>query len=355
MNSNIEAKILTATDENIKLCAEYLVKGGIVGMPTETVYGLAANAFDIVAVKNIFEYKGRPLSDPLIVHVDSIEMAKKMIKIDEETNRIFDLLSNKYWPGPMTLVLKANFDILSPILTANTEYIGVRMPRNQVALKLISLAGVPIAAPSANKFCHVSPVNPHHVFDDFKEFPVYILDDGVCNYCMESTVIKITNKKLQILRMGALSPDEFSRFLKENKIEFEVEVIKKIIQLEDIDQEAPGQFIKHYSPKIDTYILDEEEGLEVQYEPNCIVLDYKSTIYNKYKDIWTYIDLSTSGNIEEVMHNVYDYLRKAENIEGTAKILLCDLGKHMEDNPHKLTLLDRVMKAASHRRIKIKF
>jgi L-threonylcarbamoyladenylate synthase len=354
-----EAKILQNTDDNIKLCAEYITQGGIVGMPTETVYGLAANALNVEAVRKIFEYKGRPLTDPLIVHVSTVEMAKELVILDEGTEKVFNLLTEKYWPGPITIVVKANFNKISPIITANTDYIGVRMPKNDTARKLIELSGVPIAAPSANKFCHVSPVNPLHVYEDFKEFPVYILDGGVCNYCMESTVLKIKdNKVLQILRSGALSKEELSTYINSYDPEYTVEIITKTVPVEEfkVDQESPGQFVKHYSPLLDTYILSNCTGLDcLKVDPNdCVIIDFNGIIFNEYgKRFNTYLDLSPGGDAEEVMHNVYDYLRKAENVESAKFIFICDLQKYMTDNPHKHTLVDRVLKAASHRKINI--
>jgi L-threonylcarbamoyladenylate synthase len=358
MMNTENAKIFENTDTNIKLCADYIKQGGIVGMPTETVYGLAANALNPEAVQKIFEYKGRPLSDPLIVHVSSIEMTSNLIKLDEETEKVFKLLTDKYWPGPMTLVVKANFDIISPIITANTDYIGVRMPKNDIARKLIEYSGVPIAAPSANKFCHVSPVNPLHVFEDFKEFPVYIIDGGVCSYCMESTVVKIKDDKtLQILRSGALSKEELSEYINGFDESYKVELVTKTVPVEDfkIDQEAPGQFIKHYSPKLDTYILDTSELNVLQIKPEeCVIIDYKGILNKQFTNKFTtYLDLSPSGDAEEVMHNIYDYLRKAESVESAKLILICDIQTHMEDNKHKHTLVDRVLKASSHRKINI--
>lgn len=362
----VYAEILESSDENIKICAEKIREGQVVGFPTETVYGLGANALNVEAVKKIFEYKGRPLSDPLIVHVTSVEMAKKLTDIDEDTHKLFKLLADKFWPGPLTMVLKANFDVISPILTANTQYIGIRFPNNEIAKKLIDESGVPIAAPSANKFCHVSPVNPFHVFEDFKEFPISIIDGGVCNFCMESTVVKILNddKKIQILRMGAIAPQELETVVKSLELEkvFTVEVLKKVNQLTHIgnDQEAPGQFIKHYSPKLDTYILDEEELDNVlnisEYKPEEIVyLDYNKILFNKFSLFSNnFLELSEKGNPEEAMLNLYDSLRAAEKKENAKLIVLCDLSKHMIDSPHKNTLVDRVLKAAAYKKINLK-
>lgn len=427
-NNEIKARIFESNDDNIKLCADYLKTGGIVGMPTETVYGLAANAFNIPAVRKIFEYKGRPLSDPLIVHITNIPMAKELVKFDEKSLYIFEKLTNKFWPGPLTLVLKANFEKISHILTANTDFIGVRFPKNEIAKKLIEYSGVPIAAPSANKFCHVSPVNPYHVFEDFKEFPVYILDGGVSNFCMESTVIKIIINddnnaevngenlalnqlnKIQILRMGAISKVQLEEFLEEiylqdknifdvneesnginlkmkkfiveylkkevaipseNEIKKEQEVIQKELEnginIEDImhedfkiNQEAPGQFIKHYSPNIDTYILEFEGSksninLTINEDEfkNCVLLDYRGIIKNRFQDkkFLRILDLSATGDHVEVMHNLYNFLRLAEKEQNPKYLLVCNIDKYMEDNPDKSTLVDRISKASSNRMI----
>jgi tRNA threonylcarbamoyl adenosine modification protein (Sua5/YciO/YrdC/YwlC family) len=387
-SDEIQAKIFEATEENIKLCAEYINQGKIIGMPTETVYGLAANAFDIEAVKNIFIYKGRPLSDPLIVHVTSIEMANDLIDIDEDTKYLFTLLANKYWPGPLTLVLKGNFNKISRTLTANTDYIGIRFPNNKIAQDLINASNCPLAAPSANKFCHISPVNPIHVYDDFKEYPIYILDGGVCNYCMESSVVKIItengNKIIQILRMGAISPENFKEFLKEKgltdiKIEILCKSVKLInpeietnIKIEENDSiEAPGQFLKHYSPLLETYIfstgdIDNNNSInkysfkEINYnnslKSQIVVIDYKNTIKNIAKDKFQYyLELSGKGDAEEVMHNLYNFLRKAEIIENAKIIIICDLEEIMNDSEHKLTLVDRIQKASSFKKLKIIF
>lgn len=372
--AGIQAEIVDASDESIKKCGEYIRSGGIVGMPTETVYGLAANAFDIEAVKKIFEYKGRPLSDPLIVHVTSTEMAKDLIDVDDDTMRIFELLARNYWPGPLTVVVRANFNKISPTLTANTDFIGIRYPNHPIAKKLIEFSGVPIAAPSANKFCHISPVNPVHVFEDFKEFPVKILNGGVCNFCMESSVVKIVSldKRLEILRMGAISPENFSESFSKNEYsDYKVQILSKAVKIdenvsskdnkldtdgESIKLEAPGQFIKHYSPSIDTYIVtDINEGkvltFKNQYD-KAVIIDYNSTLRHKYKERFTnYIELSETGDPVQVMHNLYNELHNAENVTGAEIILLCDLGQHMPENEHKSTLVDRILKAAAHKRI----
>ena len=382
-NPNILSRLYDPTEENILKCAEYIKNGGIVGMPTETVYGLAANAFNVEACYKIFEYKGRPLTDPLIVHVSSIEMAKKIIIINQEIEELFNLLIENFWPGPLTIVLKANLHLLSTKILAGNDTVGIRFPVNKIANKLIEYSGVPIAAPSANKFSHISPVNPFHVFEDFKEFPVKILNGGTSKFCMESTVMKICyeEQKLLIFRLGAVSPDDLKKVLDTDdkfknykieclakKIKISNEELKKIKEEKaqdnnlTVNQDAPGQFLKHYSPKLETYLYsgdDIKEYLEeIKLNDKIVFIDYKEIMKSKFigkKGIKenNFLELSKEGDATKVMQNFYNYLHLAEKMEGMQYIIIIDLEKYMNDNSHKLTLLDRMWKAASFKKAKI--
>ena len=382
-NPNILSRLYDPTEENIHKCAEYIKNGGIVGMPTETVYGLAANAFNVEACYKIFEYKGRPLTDPLIVHVSSIEMAKKIIIINQEIEELFNLLIKNFWPGPLTIVLKANLNLLSTKILAGNDTVGIRFPVNKIANKLIEYSGVPIAAPSANKFSHISPVNPFHVFEDFKEFPVKILNGGTSKFCMESTVMKICyeEQKLLIFRLGAISPDDLKKVLDTDdkfknykieclakKIKISNEELKKIKEEKaqdnnlTVNQDAPGQFLKHYSPKLETYLYsgdDIKEYLEeIKLNDKIVFIDYKEIMKSKFigkKGIKenNFLELSKEGDATKVMQNFYNYLHLAEKMEGMQYIIIIDLEKYMNDNSHKLTLLDRMWKAASFKKAKI--
>ena len=380
---NVLSRLYEPTEENIQLCADYIRKGGIVGMPTETVYGLAANAFDVDACFKIFEYKGRPLTDPLIVHVSSIEMAKKIIIINKEIEELVNLLTKKFWPGPLTIVLPANLDLLDKRILADKDTVGIRFPKNDIAKKLIEYSGVPIAAPSANKFCHISPVNPYHVFEDFKEFPVKILNGGVSDFRMESTVMKICyeSKKILIFRLGAVSPDEIREVLDTHntfksyqiealakKVKVSTEDLKKIHEEKGqdnsitINQDAPGQFLKHYSPKLETYLYSGDDIkdylAEIEINDKIVFIDYKEIMKKKYlgkKGIkqTNFLELSEKGDANTAMKNFYDYLHEAEEIPNMKYIIIIDLEKYMEDNSHKLTLLDRMWKAASFKKAKL--
>ena len=382
-NPNILSRLYEPTEENIKQCAEYIKKGGIVGMPTETVYGLAANAFNVEACYKIFEYKGRPLTDPLIVHVSSIEMAKKIIIMNSEIKPIFDLLIKNFWPGPLTIVLKANLNLLSTKILAGNDTVGIRFPVNPIANKLIEYSDVPLAAPSANKFSHVSPVNPYHVFEDFKEFPVKILNGGVSQFCMESTVMKICyeEKKLLVFRLGAVSPDDLRKVLNSDerfkdykieclskKIKVSNEELKKIKEQKSkdnsltINQDAPGQFLKHYSPKLETYLYsgdDIKDYLEeIELNNNMVFIDYKEIMKKKFLgkegiNEKNFLELAKDGNANTAMQNFYNFLHEAEKLEGMKYIIIIDLEKYMQENSHKLTLLDRMWKAASFKKVKL--
>ena len=382
-NPDVLSRLYEPNEDNIKLCAEYINKGGIVGMPTETVYGLAANAFNVEACYKIFEYKGRPLTDPLIVHVSSIEMAKKIIIMNQEIEPIFNLLIKNFWPGPLTIVLKANLNLLSNKILAGNDTVGIRFPVNPIANKLIEYSGVPIAAPSANKFSHISPVNPYHVFEDFKEFPVKILNGGVSKYCMESTVMKICyeEKKLLIFRLGAVSPDDLKRVLDTDeqfknykiecltkKLKVTTEDLRKIKEQKSkdnsltINQDAPGQFLKHYSPKLQTYLYSDEDLKdfveEIKINDKMIFIDYKEIMKNKFLGKYeikekNFLELAKDGNPNTVMQNFYNSLHEAEKKEGMKYIIIIDLEKYMDDNSHKLTLLDRIWKAAAFKKVKL--
>ena len=266
---------------------------------------------------------------------------------------------------------------------AGNDTVGIRFPVNPIANKLIEYSGVPIAAPSANKFSHISPVNPYHVFEDFKEFPVKILNGGVSKYCMESTVMKICyeEKKLLIFRLGAVSPDDLKRVLDTDeqfknykiecltkKLKVTTEDLRKIKEQKSkdnsltINQDAPGQFLKHYSPKLQTYLYSGEDLKdfveEIKINDKMIFIDYKEIMKNKFLGKYeikekNFLELAKDGNPNTVMQNFYNSLHEAEKKEGMKYIIIIDLEKYMDDNSHKLTLLDRIWKAAAFKKVKL--
>lgn len=209
------------------MCAKLLQEGKLVGMPTETVYGLGANALNPEACLSIFTTKGRPLTDPLIVHVESKEQAISLADQSQSENlfKVFHMLTDKFWPGPLTVIVKANLDKIPLMITAETGFVGLRMPNHPIALELLRESGLPIAAPSANKFGHVSPTKADHVYNDFyKDSEVTILDGGQCNFGIESTVLKLIEHgqnefELHILRKGGVSEKAlYDTFIDQNEL-----------------------------------------------------------------------------------------------------------------------------------------
>lgn len=243
-------RVLPYSHETIQQAAKTLEEGKLVSFPTETVYGLGANALSAAACTSIFTTKGRPLTDPLIVHVYSLEQALTLVDHSEpEVIGLFKQLASKYWPGPLTIVVKANLDLIPSLLTAGTGYIGIRMPNNDIALDLLRTFDKPIAAPSANKFGHVSPTKAEHVYKDFyQDSEVLVIDGGSCSFGIESTVLKVTvtpeNRfNLLILRKGGVSIDNLQETLKQLELADRCEltqVSKKHFKSEEEQLEAPG-------------------------------------------------------------------------------------------------------------------
>ena len=207
--------------------AGILRSGGLVAFPTETVYGLGANALDAAAVEKIFRLKGRPSTSPLIVHVSSIEMAKRYVT---EWPPQAEELAKKYWPGPLTIVLPKTPEI-PDIVTAGLPTVGIRVPAHPIARQLIEEAGVPIAAPSANRFTHLSPTTAQHVRDEFGD-AVEVIDGGPTEVGIESTVVSLVGGQITLLRPGMISLGEIEQAAAPGG-----------------SHPAPGMHERHYSPR----------------------------------------------------------------------------------------------------------
>jgi L-threonylcarbamoyladenylate synthase len=220
-------KALTSPTE-ISQAAVLLRAGRLVAFPTETVYGLGANALDKAAVRRIFEAKGRPETSPLIVHVTGIEMARQLAG---EWSAQAALLAQRFWPGPLTIVVPKK-PLIPDLVTAGLPSVGLRMPAHQVALALLEAAQIPIAAPSANRFTELSPTAAQHVPKGMADM---ILDGGPCTVGIESTVISLAGPALRILRPGMISKTQ----------------IEQVIGPVELGggAESPGQHPRHYSPR----------------------------------------------------------------------------------------------------------
>ncbi|HHU84154.1 MAG TPA: threonylcarbamoyl-AMP synthase [Clostridiales bacterium] len=230
-----------------KKAAIILKNGGLVAIPTETVYGLAANALDEKAVKSIYKAKGRPSDNPLIVHISEIDELYPLVKyVPQEA---LDL-ANKFWPGPLTIILPKT-DIVPYVTSGNLDTVAVRMPSNEIARQVIKIAGVPLAAPSANISGLPSPTSFEHVFDDLNGRIDAIVDGGDCAVGIESTVITLATDVPTVLRPGGISVEELREVLGEVKIDDSVLCPMK----EGVIAASPGMRYKHYSPKAEITVI----------------------------------------------------------------------------------------------------
>jgi len=280
---------MKSNQSNIKKAKKYLNNNYCIGVPTETVYGLAANAYMDSAVKKIFSLKKRPKNNPLIVHYYDINSLKRDCLI----NDIFMKLYKKFSPGPITYVLKLKKDSkISKYVTNNQKSLAVRFPKNTLFKNLLKQLDYPLAAPSANISTRLSAVQAADVKEEFGSRIKYILDGGKCSVGLESTIINLTNEPT-ILRLGGLSISKIEKVLSK-KISHNINPKKKI---------APGQSLLHYSPGIPLKmnVVKPKKG-----EAFILIKKRKTKLDNCYF-------LSTKNNLEEAAKNLYTCLRKIKN------------------------------------------
>ncbi|MEX0330885.1 MAG: L-threonylcarbamoyladenylate synthase [Puniceicoccaceae bacterium] len=289
--------IYPPTPGNIAFFVEALQAGCVVAIPTETVYGLSGLALDEKACHSIFSIKGRPLVDPLIVHVNNPEMAAQLAELPPA----FTALAEAFWPGPLTLILKKR-PIVPDLVTAGKPTVAIRMPRHPVALELLQGLQAPLAAPSANPFGYVSPVRAEHVADSFGETVPFILDGGPCDIGLESTILDLTDDSApKVLRPGAVSPDQISKVLGKP-----VPLLNVNLHHED-SATAPGTFSRHYSP--DKELLLFEEGSNPSPSPDdALVYLQRPTGDSPSSVFW----LSEKGDAESVAQSLFSLLRQLD-------------------------------------------
>jgi L-threonylcarbamoyladenylate synthase len=271
---------------NIKIAKKYLDKNNCVGIPTETVYGLAGNAYSDIAVKKIFSLKKRPKNNPLIVHYHSLFQLEN----DCVLNRDFFLLYKKFCPGPLTFVLKLKKKSkISKFVTNNKNTLAIRFPKQKLVRKLIKSLDYPLAAPSANISTKLSSVNASDVKEEFGKKVKFVLDGGKCEIGIESTIINLT-KKPEILRLGGLENSKIKKIIGK----------KLTININPFKKNAPGQSKLHYSPGIPLRM----NALKSKKGEAFISLKKKN---NKNKNFFY---LSKKGKLNDAAKNLYSILRK---------------------------------------------
>lgn len=239
-----DPRIVTPTPDNILLAAEALLRGDLVVIPTETVYGIAADATNSTAVKKLFSAKQRPAENPLIVHISDFTQLEDVVG---EWTHEADVLANRFWPGPLTLVVK-KAETIPDEVTGGLDTVAVRMPDHQVALELIEAACVPLAAPSANSFMQLSPTRAEHVSPEIADTVAFILDGGPCRVGVESTVVDVsTPGSPRILRPGGLSRGDIQAALGKPLGQLPPQGVRR----------SPGMYDRHYAPRAKVEIVDE--------------------------------------------------------------------------------------------------
>lgn len=311
---------------DIEHAAHLLQSGQVVAIPTETVYGLAANAFDAQAVAQIFKVKNRPFFDPLIVHTDTIDKIGQWV---EEIPPLAIQLTQALWPGPLTIVLKKKA-IVPDLVTAGNPTVGIRVPNHAITLKLLSQLSFPVAAPSANPFGYVSPTTAQHVEDQLGAAIPYILDGGASRVGIESTIVSFAQPKPVVLRLGG-TPLET---LKEILGDFDIHINQHS------NPQAPGQIDSHYAPKtkfILGQIPENQNTFESIDEVGAITLSKTISWLPAYQQI----QLSKNGNLEEAASNIFAAMRILDK-----KGLSVILAEPMPDEGLGRAINDRLRRAA---------
>jgi L-threonylcarbamoyladenylate synthase len=323
----------TPNSKNIKEAAELLRQGKLVVFPTETVYGLGADATNGKAVAGIFAAKNRPKFNPLIVHVSSIEDAETLVEMNDMAKRA----ALKFWPGPLTIVLPKKEDSgVSDLCSAGLPTLAVRVPANKTARSLLKEAGVPVAAPSANSSGKVSPTSPVHVQGDLGDKVDMIIADGACEVGLESTVLDLSCDAPVILRPGAITSDDLEETLG-CAVAYDMDSHDK--------PKSPGQLLKHYAPSVPVRIN------AVDLEPGEALLAFGSDRFigikggGSARDLpdSSRLNLSKEGDMLEAASNLFRMLRELDRPEHKAIAVM-----NIPDKGIGVAINDRLRRSAEN-------
>ncbi len=299
-------QILEPTEQNLNHCASLLRTGQVIGVPTETVYGLAGNALDEKSVRKIFAVKGRPLIDPLIVHFATPEAARQHIEAPKD----FDTLAKQFWPGPMTLVVRKKSSI-PDIVTAGLDSVAIRVPQHPTFHSLLERLDFPLAAPSANPFGYVSPTQAKHVQTTLGERITAVLNGGDCQHGLESTIIDLrTPDRPTILRHGPILTVDIQRAL-----------LKEVIdgtQSSKVGsaQAAPGMLTQHYSPNTAIHLVENDTELKsLSSNENIALIFQQKPTKEAGPDVYW---LSESGALDEIAHNMFALIQRLDQLDYSA-------------------------------------
>lgn len=326
-------KMVTASTDAINEAADIIRGGGVVAFPTETVYGLGANALDGKAVAEIFAAKNRPSFNPVIVHVANRHDAEKYVDADDRAKG----LMAAFWPGPLTLILpRKKESSISDLVSAGLPSIAIRMPNHPVAIALIAAAGVPIAAPSANASGEPSATTPRHVEQSLGGRIPMILAGGACSVGLESTVLDLTGDKPVIVRPGAVSAEDLAEYLEDVSYDFEAKE----------KPTSPGQLLKHYAPSIPVrlHAVDVEEGEALLGFGSTKFMGVKTGGFAKDLGDQKFRNLSEEGDLHEAAANLFSMLRDLDHAGNKAIAVM-----NIPESGLGIAINDRLKRAAQGR------
>jgi L-threonylcarbamoyladenylate synthase len=290
----LDTSILSVTNDSLALVSRELLAGGVVALPTETVYGLAGIITSETAINQIFNIKNRPFTDPLIVHVLGLNDLLNLTKIKDDTIPSLNLLVDSFCPGPLTFVLPKADSVRNKI-TASKRTVAIRIPAHRVFREVLVRTKVPLAAPSANQFGYISPTTAKHVMNSLQGKIHHILDGGPCEIGLESTIIDLSKDQIKILRPGAITAEMLQEATG-------LEVVSPR-QMATTDPAAPGLFKRHYSPNTKLRLFDADRVPAAA--SNTAIVYLKRPVQEKKDTFW----LSENGDLSEASRNIFSILR----------------------------------------------
>lgn len=333
----MKTKIFNTDKENLIEAADIIKNGGLVAIPTETVYGLAADGLNKKAIRKIFEAKNRPMDNPLILHISRIDEIHRLIK--EIDKKHLEILS-KLWPGPLTVILKKS-EIIPDEVSAGLDTVAIRMPKLDITRAFIYLCGTPLAAPSANLSTKPSPTNAHDVFEDMNERIDAIIDGGASDIGIESTVLDLSQEIPKILRPGFYTKEYLEQY-------FETVKIDNAILKEGEVPKSPGQKYKHYAPNAKVIVLMGDDDsfrkevkniLSLQKNVGIMTFDNDKNQYDNENIIY----MGSKNNLSTMAKILFKSFRKMDE-NGVELIVV----RGVEEKGLGLSIMNRLKKAASN-------
>lgn len=286
-----------AADDAVNRAVELLRQGAAVALPTETVYGLAADALNVDAALKIFEAKERPRFDPLIVHLPDAQWVSRIANVTGPAEQLVHALTERFWPGPLTLLLPRT-TIVPDIVTAGLATVAVRISAHPVFSRIVRAFGGPLAAPSANRFGRISPTTAEHVAMELSGRIPLVVDAGPTEHGLESTIIAIRDGVIEVLRPGPVTTEQLHAFSDVRAVDSRTTVI------------APGQLPSHYAPRTPLILVHDLNQFSFPAEKRIGLLAWESTDHSRFAEVRT---LSASGDLREAAANLFRHLRELDD------------------------------------------